>query len=237
MVFRNKTILNARLLCAAGFVRRGAALCDVGCDHAYLPIFLCKAGIVSRAMACDINEGPCERARENIRQNGCSGMIEVVRADGLSCAEDFAPTDVVICGMGGELIAKIIFASVITRKKGVRLILQPMTKAPALRLALVSHGFEIVDEALAEEDRIYQIIVAEYTGKSSSLSETEALVGPVVLRKQPELFGKFIEKQIKTQKQIMLAKRLHRVPYAREERLVSLLTELIENTQETNNPC
>ena len=225
---KKKPILDPRLLCAAGFVRQGARVCDVGCDHAYLPIFLCKSGRAEKALACDINEGPCRRAEENIKLNGCAGLITVLRTDGLCGAEDFDPTDVVICGMGGELIAKIIFASPITRKKGVRLILQPMTKAPALRDALTARGFSIVDEALVRDGRIYQVIAAEFTGRRSSLSDVELLLGPVILEKRPELFREFVEKHIAEQKKILLAKKLNGIPCEREEKLISTLEALKE---------
>ena len=223
----SKAILDPRLLCAAGFVRPGARLCDVGCDHAYLSVFLCKAGRAVRALACDVNEGPCERARKNVAANGCADRITVVRADGLAGAEGFDPTDIVICGMGGELIARIIFSSPLTRKKGVRLILQPMTKAPALRAALVSHGFDIADEALVRDGKkIYQVICAEYAGRTSVLSDAELLLGPVNLRQRPELFGEFLEKHISTEKKILTGKKLHGVPCEREEKLITELEAL-----------
>ena len=50
--------LGPRLALCAALVRLGSSLCDVGTDHAYLPIWLLKAGKISRALACDINPGP-----------------------------------------------------------------------------------------------------------------------------------------------------------------------------------
>ena len=220
---KKSEVITNRLAAAGSFVRRGARLCDVGTDHAYLPVFLCKAGIAESALASDINAGPCRRAAENVRLHGCEDKIRVVCADGLSGAGDFSPTDVVIAGMGGELIRDIIFASPIPRSPGVRLILQPMTKAPALRGALASHGFEIVDETLAKDDRIYQIICAEYTGKTAALSELQMLLGPVNMRKIEPLFGEFVDKHIKEQKKILFSKNLHGISADREKTLISAL--------------
>ena len=224
-------VINKRLLCAAQFVRRGARVCDVGTDHAYLPIFLCKAGIAERALASDINEGPCRRAEENVRLHGCGDKIEVVCADGLSAAQEFSPTDIVICGMGGELIRDIVFASDIARDPNVRLIMQPMTKAPALRDALVSRGFSIVGEAVVRDDKLYQIIVAEYTGKRRSLTETELLLGPVNIEKRGEYFDEFVEDHIAKQKKILLNKKLHGIPCAAEEKLIAALEEILNRHQ------
>ena len=227
-VFKDKFELDGRLLCAAGFVRRGARVCDIGTDHAYLPIFLCKAGIAVSALACDVNEGPCDRARKNVAANGCGGMIDVRQADGLAGAESFDPTDIVICGMGGELIFRIVRGSPLTKKSGVRLILQPMTKAAALRCALVSHGFEIVDEALVREDRIYQVIAAEYTGRTPSLSEAELLLGPVNLARRSPLLYELAKKHLDTEKAIRLNKKLHGVDHSREDGIVSVLEKIME---------
>ena len=55
-----------RLLSALPYLTRGGSCIDVGTDHAYLPIYLVSEGIVSRAMACDINKGPLESAKERL---------------------------------------------------------------------------------------------------------------------------------------------------------------------------
>lgn len=226
---REKPIINERLLCAAGYVRQDARVCDVGTDHAYLPIFLCKAGIAERALACDVNEGPCERARKNVALNGCSDRIAVVRSDGLAAADGFDPTDIVICGMGGELIFRIVSESPLTRKSGVRLILQPMTKAPALRIALCAHGYRITDESVVRDDgKLYQVIVAEYSGQRSDISDLEALLGPVNMRDRKPIFREFVASHLKKQKAIRMSKLLHGVDHEREDELIALL-ERVEN--------
>lgn len=222
-MFNSQSIITKRLAAAAGFVRRGARVCDVGTDHAYLPIFLCKAGIADSALATDINRGPCERAEANVRLHKCEDKIKVRQADGLDGAADFDPTDIVICGMGGELIRDIVFGSELPRKKGVRLILQPMTKATSLRFALVGHGFEIVGEDLVDDDRIYQIICAEYTGRKTELSDTEALLGPVNLRQRPELFGSFVDFNIEVGMRVLEQKSTHNIPCEKE---IAVLAEL-----------
>ncbi|MBQ4055241.1 MAG: SAM-dependent methyltransferase [Clostridia bacterium] len=227
-MFKGEKNITNRLAAAAGFVRRGSRVCDVGTDHAYLPIFLCKAGIAEKALATDINLGPCERAAENVRLHKCQDKIEVRQADGLDLAADFDPTDIIICGMGGELIRDILLRSSLTRKEGVRLILQPMTKATALRKALYVNGFEIVGEALAKDDRIYQIICAEYTGNKRPISDTEALLGPVNISEKGPLFSEFVDFNIGVGSRVVEQKRLHNIPRDKETAVLNDLKKIKE---------
>ena len=175
----NKTLkLSKRLRAAADFVRQGAYIADVGTDHAYLPIALCIEGRVRGAIASDINEGPILRAREHIKEYGLTDNITAVLADGLDKISSYEPTDILILGMGGELIANIISKASFTKDEKIRLILQPMTHPEILRRFLLENGYGIVDEVMAcEEKKVYQIICAEYTGKPQEHSDVELLLG------------------------------------------------------------
>lgn len=173
-------ILDSRLSLAAGFVREGSVVADIGTDHAYLPIYLLLSQRSKAAVCADINEGPLERARINGRRYGVENDITFCLSDGLRSIplSELSVSDIVICGMGGELIASIIEASDYTRKKGVRLILQPMSQAARLRAYLASAGFKTVDGALAKaQDKLYQCIVCEYDGIVRTLSPAALQLG------------------------------------------------------------
>ena len=169
--------LSQRLSAAAEMVRAGAIVADVGTDHAYVPIALCLSGRAVRAVASDIHEGPLSRARENIAARGLCDRIDTVLCDGLFAIESYHPTDVLILGMGGELIARIIDDASFVKKSGLRLILQPMTHPESVRKMLCEQGFAIVEEKLVSEEKIYQIFCAEYTGEREEYSMLELLVG------------------------------------------------------------
>ena len=142
--------LSARLRCAASMVREGSFVADVGTDHAYLPIALALEGKIRGAVASDINAGPVERGRKNIEEHALTDRISVVMTDGLSGIEPYAPNDILILGMGGELIARILECAPWTKDQSIRLCLQPMTHAEALRSFLLDNGYSIIDEQLAE---------------------------------------------------------------------------------------
>ena len=171
--------LTPRRAAAASFCRQGAFVADIGTDHAYLPIALCLSGRARGAIASDINAGPVERAEENIKNYGLDGKIEVRRADGLDGIEQFAPDDIMILGMGGELIARIISDAPWTKNKSINLCLQPMTHPEYLRGFLLENGYEIIDEAIAEEEKIYQIILARFSGEKQSLAPEKLLLGRI----------------------------------------------------------
>lgn len=171
-------IVDLRLAAAASLGRSGKRVADIGTDHASLPIYLVGNGFAVSALACDINIGPLNAAKKNIEAAGLSNLIDTKLTDGLKGIEDYAPEDIYILGMGGELIWRIIESSQLPRKSGVRLILQPMTHAYDLRRGLYEYGFDIVDETLVRDrDRVYQIIVAEYDGIVRTADEVQLWLG------------------------------------------------------------
>lgn len=185
--------ISKRLLAAADFVRPSSFVADVGSDHAYLPIYLCALGKIRGAVASDINEGPVARANINIAACHLQKKITTLRADGLSGIEPFHPDDIVICGMGGELIASIIAAAPWTKDKNIRLILQPMTHAEKLRAFLAREGYRIIGEKLVKEDKLYQIISAEYCGEVEEYSPIELIFGKYTPSTLSEEFVEYAE--------------------------------------------
>lgn len=167
--------LDNRLKTAAALCRRGVTVCDVGTDHALLACHLAMNG-AKDVIASDINDGPLEAARETVIRTGVKN-VRVLKSDGLKNI-DFAD-DVIICGMGGELIADII-AGCCFLSADTRFILQPMTKAELLRHRLYSDGFEITEERTAYDGkRAYVIMLVRYTGEHHDISELEAYTGKV----------------------------------------------------------
>ncbi|MBE6600240.1 MAG: SAM-dependent methyltransferase [Ruminococcaceae bacterium] len=218
--------LSNRLMSAAKYVRRGSKIADIGTDHAWLPIYLIEKGISPCAVAADINEGPLERARINIPR-GMQKKIELRLTDGLSGIEDCGVNDILICGMGGELIARIISDAPFTKNGNIRLVLQPMTKAPHLREFLLSSGYSVIDEALSFDDRIYQTLCAEYTGKTEKYSDTELLLGRHNIERGGELFSRFVAQNIKMFEGIIAGKAAGGADISYEEKILKELRDLL----------
>ena len=221
--------LGARLSCALPYVTRGGRVIDVGTDHAYLPIALVQEGICERALACDINQGPLDSARENICAAGLSGKIQTRLTDGLHGTQDFCADDVLIFGMGGELIVRILSEAPWVKNGKIKLILQPMSRASVLRKYLAENGFAILDECLTFEDKYYQIIAARYCGKNSDLDERELLIGKKNIEARSPLFAGFVRHEIQVLEKIREGKR-HSVlgDSTEESRMIEQLEELLK---------
>jgi tRNA (adenine22-N1)-methyltransferase len=182
--------LDSRLSTAAGLCRKNEIIADVGTDHALLACYLAQNG-AKAVIASDIKDGPLEAARKTVSDTGVTN-VTVLKSDGLNQI-DFAD-DVVICGMGGELIADIIAGCRFT-SGDTRFILQPMTKANELRRRLYGQGFEILEEKTAYDgERGYVIMLARYTGVCREIDGIFALVGKV---NDPRFLGLVAKKLLK----------------------------------------
>lgn len=168
--------LTNRLLAAAEMVG-GGKVADIGTDHAHLAIYLIQKGN-SEVLASDINEGPCQRARTNIYAWGLHKKIKVACRAGLDGIEDFAPDNIVIAGMGGELIASILEASDYPQKSGCRLVLVPHSMQRELRKYLAVAGFQVDEERVVfDGGKYYQLLAAHYTGEKYMMSDAEYRLG------------------------------------------------------------
>lgn len=186
--------LSKRLRAAADLSREGSFVADVGTDHAYLPLWLLTEGRIRGGVVSDINQGPIDRAAAHIRQYGAEGKLTPVLCDGLSALSEYHPEDIFVLGMGGELIARIIDEGSMTRKTGVRLILQPMTHPERLRRFLWENGFRITHETLVKEEKIYQVMAAEYTGVTEEYDELSLYFGKENLRRGEPLLWELMDR-------------------------------------------
>lgn len=214
---------------AVSFARRGKVFADVGTDHGHLPIYLYKKGLVKRAVASDINPMPLESARRNIALHGAAKGIDTVLSDGLAGVREYAPDDIAVFGMGGELICRIIADAPWTKDKNIRLILQPMTKQDDVRRFLLDEGYSIVGEALSfDEGKFYQTICAEYVGEKSEYTAAELVLGRHNIANGGELFRGFLENRTEVYRARLEGKRLAGLGED-EEALIKEFEKISEN--------
>lgn len=226
--------LDGRLSCAASMVRHDSVVADIGTDHAYIPIYLITRGISRFAIASDVNKGPLERAKKNAAEYSVADRMRFTLADGLEGIEPEREgvSDIVICGMGGELIARIISASEYTKKDGVRLVLQPMSCAAELRLFLADNGYNILTEKLCQAaGKTYTCILAEYDGVRRSFDEAELILGRHNIEANEPLFPEFARSFAKKTEVRINGLRAGCHDASDDERILGKLNEIIKKSE------
>ncbi|MBS9338221.1 tRNA (adenine-N(1))-methyltransferase [Fructobacillus sp. M2-14] len=179
--------LTPRLEAVANLVDDQVKMADIGSDHAYLATYLVEQKKSPEAIVGEVAKGPLNNAKHTVQAQGVSAHIECRLADGLAA---LTPEDkvqsVVIAGMGGLLIKKILDA-----KKDLgpfpQLVLQPNTDQDALRAWLIDNGYAIKHEEMVAEGRHrYEIIVAR--PGAQTLSRADLTFGPVLRKEQGDIF-------------------------------------------------
>ena len=204
--------LSKRLRAVASFVTAGYRLADIGTDHAYIPIELVRTGHIPQAIAMDVNQGPLERAEENIREHGLSAQIRTRLSDGFSALEPGEADSAVIAGMGGGLTIRIL-------REGERVVsalrecvLQPQSEIEKVRAFLLEEGFLFIKEDMVEEDGKYYPMMkvcppAGKTGRASATKETwdetELRYGRYLLQEKNPVLRQYLEREIRIKRQIL----------------------------------
>lgn len=157
-----KTVkLSARMQALADMVSKGRIVCDVGCDHGFVSIYLVQQNIAPKVYAMDVRSGPLERAKEHISQYSLQNYIETRLSDGLENIQ-VGEADCMLCaGMGGPLMIKILTEGREKAKAMQELILQPQSEIALFRKFLRQEGYLIVEENMIfEEGKYYPMMKA-----------------------------------------------------------------------------
>lgn len=197
--------LTSRLETIASLVTKGSKVADIGTDHGYIPVHLLKNNIVPFAILADINKGPLDNGKRFVKWNNLLDKVDFRLGSGIDVLHQGEVDEVIIAGMGGILISDILENKKEVAHRLKKLILQPMQAQNKLRMYLLENGYEIIDEVLVREDfRIYEIIVAEYTGKYSEVeNEIYFEVGEKLVQKRDPLLKDFVDKKLKSYKDVL----------------------------------
>lgn len=177
----NMTRLDERLMAAAGFVLAQAEgktqmrMADVGCDHGYLSAYLLERCEKLSVLACDVSAPSLQKAKDHMRAKGYADRVRFAVSDGLA-ALDGEMDAIVIAGMGGQLILRIVRDGM-DRIGSAALILQANTDLPLLRSGLAELGFAVEREAYTEATGRHYVTLLARKGEPRELPAREALLG------------------------------------------------------------
>ncbi len=174
--------LSKRMQAVANMVKEKKVV-DIGCDHAFVSIYLAGKSSIDGVIAMDVKTGPVDIARANVEMHNLSDKIQVRMSDGFENLREGEADVAIIAGMGGYLMIDILEGGRNHLGNGISLILQPQSDIKAVREYLVACGYEIEQEdMLVEEGKYYSIIRAVPASHQSVnyLSE-EYMYGPKLL--------------------------------------------------------
>lgn len=195
--------LSKRLKALANMVTDGNRLADIGTDHGYIPIYLCQTGKIPFALAMDIGKGPLQQAQTHIAEHGLSEQIKTRLSDGMSALQFGEADTILIAGMGGGLVMKILSegAEKLTGKE--ELILQPQSEIALVREFLRVRNFQILNEDMILEDGKYYPMMKVSQQKAAEQTkilpqEVADAFGPVLLQKRHPVLKEWLERELRT---------------------------------------
>ena len=208
--------LSKRLQAVADLVTAGYITADIGTDHAYIPIYLVGQGCIPGAIAADVNQGPLERARVHVAENGLEDRIDLRLSDGFSAIHPGEAKSAVIAGMGGGLMIRILTEGRETVKKLSECILQPQSEIEKVRTFLMREGFLFIDEVMVEEDgKFYPVMKVvppdedknreekQSSGEQGQWGDAELRYGKLLLEKKDPVLRCFLERELRIKKEIL----------------------------------
>ncbi len=154
--------LSTRLTQIAEQIPAGSRLADIGSDHGLLPVYAVRQGLVTEAIAGEVNQGPLDAAQRQVDEAGLGHVIQPRLGNGLAVLEPGEVDVITIAGMGGALIVTILSEGIAKLAGVSRLILQPNVGEEFVRRWLLEQGWYLSSEQILEEDgRTYEILTAD----------------------------------------------------------------------------
>ena len=223
--------LSVRLQAVADMVTEVTKVADVGTDHAYIPIYLVEHDKNPSAIAMDINRGPLKKAEENISSHNLENKIETRLSDGLKQLHLGEADSVVIAGMGGGLVVKIMEEGTLHKKYVKEWILQPQSEISKVRQYLNENGYCIVEENMVIDEGKFYPMMRVTEGTIEEYTQEELCYGKCLLKEKNPILKKFLEKEIDIKKEIL--EKLHQTRGGQVAKRIEEIEEETDRLQKT----
>lgn len=182
--------LSKRLKAIADLIDNNSFVIDVGCDHAFLDIFL-TVNKDCNCLAIDNKETVLKYSKANINKYKLNNKIKLLLNDGLNNITINKDDIVVLSGLGTKNILNII------KDKNINnLIIQSNDNIYNLRYELVKRGFKIIDEKIIYERKKYYIII-KFVKEKIKYNKLELKYGPILLKNTDEVFKNYLNEREK----------------------------------------
>lgn len=178
---------------------------DIGCDHAFVSVYLAATGKAKRVIAMDVRKGPLSIAKDNIKSYGMEKLIDVRLSNGFDKLNAGEADCAIIAGMGGDLMVDILSKGKVHMDAGIHLVLQPQSEPWKVRKYIYNAGYEITDEDMVlDEGKYYVMFKAIPAGEDVlKYNQQELVYGRILLKKQHPVLREYIERNKKKNEELL----------------------------------
>ncbi len=188
--------LSKRLQAVVAMISKGNTLADIGTDHGYIPIYMALNNLTSHAIAMDVNQGPLERAINNIEKYKVESIVSTRLSNGLEKLRVHEVDTILIAGMGGLLTIRILSEYLKIAHSAKELVLSPHSDVEMVRKYLVENKFLIKDEAIVFDEGKYYFIIKAVQGSMAMPEEIDLLFSKKLLERQDSTLKKYLLKEL-----------------------------------------
>lgn len=168
-------MISLRLKAIAFFIEKNDRVVDIGCDHAYLGIYLLKNNLCKNVIASDININALNAAEANINKYGLSKKIKTILSDGLNEIDVTNINTIVVAGMGTRTIKKII-SNKDKMQNIEKVIVASHNDLYDMRKYMNKSKYKLEDEKIIYDKNHYYVILKYVKGKQK-LSKRQLMYG------------------------------------------------------------
>ena len=146
--------LSKRLESLISFIDKEDSLVDIGCDHAYLSIYLYKNNLVKNVICSDISANALEYAKKNIKKENLN--IKTYLSNGLNEIPLENIDTILISGMGTKTIIDILNDK--EKLKNInKIIIQTNNDYKIMRSYMNKIGYYLIEEKEVLDNNIWYI--------------------------------------------------------------------------------
>lgn len=210
-------MISLKLKAIAFYIDKTDRVVDIGCDHAYLGIYLTQNNLCKNVIAADINENALQNAINNIKKSGYSKKIKCIQSDGLEKIDMKNIDTIVIAGMGTKTIKHILDdAEKLTNVK--KIIISSNNEHYELRKYMQNKSYILEDEKVIYDKKHYYII-SKYTKGTKKLSKREMMFG-IIKKENQNYYKNLLNENKSILKKIPLTKIKARMKLIKENRIL-----------------
>lgn len=172
---------------------------DIGCDHAFVSVYLAATGKAKRVIALDVRKGPLGIAEDNIKSYGMEKIIDVRLSNGFDKLNVGEADCAIIAGMGGDLMVNILSKAKAHMEAGIHLVLQPQSEPWKVRKFLYNSGYEIIKEDMVLDEGKYYVMFKAIPAEEDVLiyNQHELVYGRLLLKSRHPVLKEYIERNKK----------------------------------------